>query len=117
MPQKTMYPFLAQMESFSATEEFFAFLGVDYEPAVVNVSRLHILKRFQQYLRAVPVPPDVCEDEARAHCRQLLARAYQDFVKSNAITEKVFKVFQDAAGVQTVGVDKLRASLRERTRT
>jgi len=109
-----MHPFLAQMTRFSAAEEFFGFLGVDYDPAIVNVNRLHILKRFQQYLRAVPVLPEMCDDEARAFCRQLLAQAYQDFVRSNAVTEKVFKVFQQAAGVQTIGVDTLRAALRGR---
>ena len=114
MLEKAMHPFLERMTTFSAAEEFFAFLGVEYAPAVVNVNRLHILKRFQQYLRAVPVPVDVCDDEAMAHCRQLLARAYQDFVTSNAVTEKVFKVFQDAAGVRTVGIDSVRAALRER---
>jgi nitrogenase-stabilizing/protective protein len=100
------------MTCFSAAEEFFRFLGVDFDPAVVNVNRLHILKRFQQYLRAVPLLPEMCEDKARASCRQLLAQAYQDFVKSDAATEKVFKVFRQAAGIQTIGIDTLRAALR-----
>ena len=109
-----MHPMLTQMSGFSAAEEFFDFLGVDYDQAVVNVNRLHILKRFHQYLRVAPVVEDVCEDEARAHCRQLLAQSYRDFVKSNAVTEKVFKVFQDAIGVQTIDVNQLRTTLHER---
>ena len=106
-----MHPFLAQMTQFSAAEEFLQFLGVEFDPAVVDVSRLHILKRFHQYLRATPVSPDVCEDEAKACCRQLLAQAYDDFVRSNAATEKVFKVFQHKAGMQTISVDTLLATL------
>jgi nitrogenase-stabilizing/protective protein len=44
----------------------------------------------------------------------MLARAYQDFTTSDAVTEKVFKVFQDAQGQQHVLVSKLRDSLAER---
>jgi nitrogenase-stabilizing/protective protein len=106
-----MHPFLSQMMQFSAAEEFFKFLRVDFDPAIMNISRLHILKRFHQYLRATPVSPDLCEDEARACCRQLLAQAYEDFVRSNAVTEKVFKVFQHKAGTQTISVENLLASL------
>ena len=46
--------------------------------------------------------------------RELLMNAYQDFTTSNAATEKVFKVFQDAGGQQHVAVSKLRDSLAER---
>jgi nitrogenase-stabilizing/protective protein len=34
------------------------------------------------------------EDSKKQVYRQLLARAYQDFVESDAQTEKVFKVFK-----------------------
>jgi hypothetical protein len=43
-----------------------------------------------------------------------LQQAYQDFVQSNAVVEKVFKVFQDKAGVQTISVNKVKQSLSER---
>lgn len=102
------------MQNFSAAEEFFDFLGVDYVPQVVHVNRLHILKRFQQYLGRDPVPEGLPEADERAAYRERLARAYQDFVKSDAVTEKVFKVFQDKAGVQTVSVQKLKTTLEER---
>jgi nitrogenase-stabilizing/protective protein len=44
----------------------------------------------------------------------LLERAYADFVNSDAATEKVFKVFQDATGVKKFSVDSLRASMPAR---
>ena len=41
---------LAQLNEASAAEDFFALLGVDYDPKHVNVVRLHILRRMGQYL-------------------------------------------------------------------
>jgi nitrogenase-stabilizing/protective protein len=81
----------------------------------VHVNRLHILKRFNQYLRAAQPPVDGLVPEAqREACRQLLSRAYQDFLRSTPAQEKVFKVFQDVDGAQHVGIDSLRASMPKR---
>lgn len=102
---------LVKMSHFSAAEEFLDYLGVDYDRAVVDVNRLHILKRFQQYIGTLPPPAASAEDALQAHYRGLLERAYVDFVQSSAATEKVFKVFQDADGIQRVSLDNLRASL------
>ncbi len=106
-----MNELLAQLQRFSATEEFFDFLGLPYDAAVLHVHRLHIMKRFHQYLAQQPVTDDPDPGAAQASCRALLARAYDDFVNSTAAREKVFKVFQDQAGAQSVSIDKLRAAL------
>lgn len=109
-----MTDILQHLGTLSAAEEFFAALEVPYEPPVVHVSRLHILKRFNQYLRvAQPPVAQLPAHEQKAACARLLARAYEDFVKSTPAREKVFKVFQDADG-QQVGLDSLRASLPSR---
>ncbi len=94
----------------SSAEEFLEFFGVQYEQRVVNVNRLHILKRFNQYLaqRAFSGMDDA---GIRAEYRALLERAYNDFVASDAATEKVFKVFQEASGIKTFSLDSLRASM------
>ncbi len=109
-----MSDLLNTMKNFSAAEEFLDFLGVEYAPQIVHVNRLHILKRFQQYLARDPVPESLSESAERDAYRDRLQKAYQDFVHSNAVTEKVFKVFQDADGVQTVSVKKLKETLNER---
>ncbi|CAG0974072.1 partial Nitrogenase-stabilizing/protective protein NifW, partial [Gammaproteobacteria bacterium] len=64
-----------------------------YDPAVVQVNRLHILQRYHNYLaQGEEVLPE--DDEAKREVyKRLLTRAYQDFVESDALTEKVFKVF------------------------
>lgn len=109
-----MSQILSAMQKFSAAEEFLDFLGVEYDAQIVHVNRLHILKRFQQYLARDPVSEGLPEEAARKAYQQRLRNAYQDFVQSNAVTEKVFKVFQDANGVQTVSVKKLKDTLHER---
>ena len=76
------------------TAEDFQYLNVPYDPAVLNVSRLHILRRLGDYLRNVENDPD--DARARACYRALLERAYDDFVRSSPIQERVFKVHQDA---------------------
>jgi nitrogenase-stabilizing/protective protein len=97
----------------SSAEEFLSYLEVDYDQRVVNVNRLHILKRFNQYI-ARHAFTGSNEAEIRAEYKALLEQAYGDFVKSDAVTEKVFKVFQDATGVKTFSVDSLRASMPAR---
>lgn len=101
----------SQLASLSAAEEFFELLGVPYEREVINVNRLHILKRFHQYLRTAGPLEELDEPQQRALCCESLARAYQDFVRSTPAQEKVFKVFQDAEGSQ-VSLDSVRAALR-----
>jgi len=108
-----MHPVLNQLYAFSAAEEFLDFLGVGYDPAVVHVNRLHILKRFNQYLNQSPVPEDTDDESAKTKCKDLLTRAYQDFVTSNAAQEKVFKVFQDQDG-KSISLDKIKMGLPSR---
>lgn len=105
---------LETLGTLSAAEEFFEHLGIPFDPGVIHVNRLHILKRFNQYLRAAQ--PDVAGLEAEAQrqtCRELLIRAYGDFVRSTPAQEKVFKVFQDAGGAH-IGLDSLRRTLPSR---
>ena len=109
-----MSELLKQLNTLSAAEEFLHFFGVAYEPAVVHVNRLHILKRFYQYLHRAEGLDTSNEIEMFRRYREFLAQAYTDFTTSNAAQEKVFKVFQDTGGKQHVTVDSLRSSLSVR---
>jgi nitrogenase-stabilizing/protective protein len=102
-----------KLSKLSAAEEFFAALGVPYEQSVMNVNRLHILKRFYQYLRQEKDLDGLAEDAMYQRYRSLLLKAYQDFVHSSAAQEKVFKVFQDAEA-KSFSLDKLRDTLPQR---
>ena len=85
------------LEELVSAEDFLEFFEVPFEPSVVHVNRLHILQRFHDYMakQAPHLPPD--EEQQRGIYRLWLQRAYQDFVESNSITEKVFAVFQNQA--------------------
>jgi nitrogenase-stabilizing/protective protein len=85
---------LEQMSKLSSAEEFFRYLDVAYDPAVLNVARLHILKRMGEYLRNASDETD--ETMVRALFCSHLERAYRDFVNSSPIKERVFKVHKDA---------------------
>ena len=105
-----------RLKALSSAEDFLVFFGVPFEEAVVHVNRLHILKRFYQYLRGSAVPAAEDDIEMFRRYRGLLTQAYQDFVASTPAREKVFKVFQDTDGKQHVELSSLRDSLAGRRR-
>ncbi|MBX9794200.1 MAG: nitrogenase-stabilizing/protective protein NifW [Burkholderiaceae bacterium] len=105
---------IQKLKALSSANEFLEFFGVEYDEAVVHVNRLHILKRFYQYLHRAQDLDGLNEIDMFRRYREFLVQAYTDFTTSNAATEKVFKVFQDTDGKQHVTVDALRSSLSTR---
>lgn len=90
---------LEDLGRLSSAEEFFALLDVPFEPTVVHVSRLHILRRMGQYLKGSEIDGtfENLDDAAiKEMCRSHLETAYQDFVKSTPIQERLFKVHKEA---------------------
>jgi nitrogenase-stabilizing/protective protein len=91
---------LDRLNEASSAEDFFTLLGVSYDPKVVSVARLHILRRMGQYLagenlRGLP------EETVAVRCKAVLQRAYADFIVSSPINERVFKVLKDAVAPET----------------
>lgn len=109
-----MENFLQQLKALSSAEDFLLFFGLPFDQKVVNVSRLHILKRFFQYIRQEQSIDHHDELRMFTTYRALLQRAYSDFVASTPAREKVFKVFQDVDGKQHVSLDSLKSSLPTR---
>ena len=91
-------PDLVDLDDLESAEDFLAFFGVAYDPAVVQVNRLHILQRFHDYLARL----EAKGEPSREQYRLSLEQAYGDFVRSNAITEKVFRVLKRASGISTI---------------
>ncbi len=99
---------LEQLSRLSSAEDFFRFLDVPYDPSVLNVARLHILRRMGDNLRKASAESDGAK--ARAYFRAHLERAYEDFVKSSPINERVFKVHKDAIRPKTAPLVSLSIS-------
>jgi nitrogenase-stabilizing/protective protein len=86
---------LSAVRAAASAEEIFALLGVGYDPKVLNVARLHILKRMSAYLAEADLdglPPG----DVEVRLKEALARAYQDLASSSPLEQRVFKVLQDA---------------------
>jgi nitrogenase-stabilizing/protective protein len=92
---------LTQLRELSAAEEFFALLEVPYDPARVNVARLHILRRMGQYLANEDFA-GIEDVEIRRVCAGHLAQAYEDFIRSAPIDQRVFKVLKEAVAPKKV---------------
>lgn len=96
-----------RLQTLSAADEFFELFHIDVDPHVVHVNRLHILKRFHDYLKRAPVQEGLSEADEFAAYRERLVQAYLDFTVSDAVTEKVFKVFRQAQGQGFVGIEQI----------
>jgi nitrogenase-stabilizing/protective protein len=86
---------LDKLKASSSAEDIFALLGVGYDPKVMNVARLHILKRMGEYLACEDLA-DIHDSIVAARCKAVLERAYEDFVTSPPLQHRVFKVLKSA---------------------
>ena len=84
------------LDELSSAEDFLEYFGIPFDSKVVQINRLHIMQRYHDYLSK---SEDALEDHLGNDTaltqvyKTLLERAYLDFVDSDALTEKVFKVF------------------------
>ncbi|MEL6980489.1 MAG: nitrogenase-stabilizing/protective protein NifW [Pseudomonadota bacterium] len=98
--------FEASLEGLSSAEDFLDHFEIEYDQRVVHVNRLHILQRFHDYLEKDAEEPEG-EEASEVYYTKWLTKAYHDFVASDALTEKVFKVLQPAPPA-FVSLDSLR---------
>lgn len=84
-----------ELQDLSSAEDFLTYFAVPFDQRVVHVNRLHILQRFHDYLAQASESMPEGDEPRREVLKRLLERAYQDFVTSDALTEKVFRVFHD----------------------
>jgi nitrogenase-stabilizing/protective protein len=96
------------LEELESAEDFLNYFDISFDPHVVQVNRLHILQRFHNYLEQAENALSGNEETQHETYKRLLQKAYQDFSVSDALTEKVFKVFH-TQGVRefVVPLDKI----------
>lgn len=86
---------LTHFNDLVQAEEYLEFFGVAYDPAVVNVNRLHILRKFSQFVREMDVAStDMADEAVFKQYRTALQNAYDLFQTSTPLEQKLFKVFQ-----------------------
>lgn len=87
---------LSQFRQITDAEEYFAFFQLPYDANVVNVNRLHILKKFSQFINQIDEEnPNVSDDEKLALYQDALTQAYDIFLTAKPIETKLFKVFNE----------------------
>jgi nitrogenase-stabilizing/protective protein len=99
-------PLLDDLSRLASAEEFFRYLQVDFDPAVLDVARLHILKRMGLLLGRADLK-SLSEDAGRAICREALVAAYQEFCSHSPKEQRLFKV--QRAGLVPLGTRQAAA--------
>ncbi len=87
---------LADFRRAETAEEYFETLDVPYDPRVVAVNRLHILRHFAAAVARIDA--EVALPNARmAAYRTALAQAHEAFTTAGALDHRLFKVLADRA--------------------
>ncbi len=97
-----------QLDAFrraGTAEEYFAALGITYDPRVLAVSRLHILRHFGA--QAAQIEPEhaggagaATDETVLAAYRRALQSSYDAFTSAGALDHRLFKVLRDHAPTQ-----------------
>ncbi len=110
MPTSEARSATEQLDAFrraTTAEEYFAALGVAYDPRVLAVSRLHILRHFGAQAAQIAqehdrdAGADYANDETvLAAYRRALQSSYDAFTSAGALDHRLFKVLRDHAPLQ-----------------
>ena len=78
------------LADLSSAEDFFAYFDLTFDPRVMAVSRLHILKRFHDNLSCVDGLQSLDDPTIRDVYRSQLADAYSEFAAGGALAAPAF---------------------------
>ncbi|WP_414753688.1 nitrogenase-stabilizing/protective protein NifW [Anabaena sp. CCY 9910] len=86
---------IEQFNKLVNAEEYFDFFQLPYEPKVVQVNRLHILKQFSQSIQEIDANNSQASQAEKLdlYCTAL-KQAYEIFLSSTPLEQKLFKVFK-----------------------
>ncbi|WP_239308102.1 MULTISPECIES: nitrogenase-stabilizing/protective protein NifW [unclassified Frankia] len=106
---------LAAFGRAGTAEEYFEVLDVPYDPRVVAVNRLHILRHFSAAVARIDAA--VAAPDARmAAYRAALADAHEAFTTGTALDHRLFKVLADRAPRAFVALDAVTVESQESAR-
>ncbi|MCL1490969.1 MAG: nitrogenase-stabilizing/protective protein NifW [Pseudanabaena sp. Salubria-1] len=102
---------LSEFQKLTDAEQYFEFFELDYDAQVVNINRLHILKKFSQSLEEIDNKlVEAAEEQKLSLYREALENSYATLQNSNAIEQKLFKVFhqkpQNIVMLSDIGTDE-----------
>ncbi|MCF4965731.1 nitrogenase-stabilizing/protective protein NifW [Nostoc sp. CMAA1605] len=86
---------IEEFKKLTDAEEYFKFFELEYDPKLVNVNRLHILKKFSQFISEIDSNSELSNEEKLNQYSLALQQAYQTFLESSPQEQKLFKVFKD----------------------
>lgn len=87
---------LAEFKQLTNAEDYFEFFELPYNPQVVHVNRLHILQKFSNYIKKLDADKgNLSEQDRLSQYRTALQQAYEVFLTSTPVEQKLFKVFND----------------------
>lgn len=97
-----------QFEKLVNAEDYLGFFGISYNPQVVHVNRLHILKKFALLREEIDREKNLHDSEERlSRYKEAMQRAYETFLASTAPEQRLFKVFQQPPpGLVMIKLDK-----------
>ncbi len=87
------------MEDLVSAEDFLDYFEIPFDQTIVHTYRLHILSRYHEYISKADLPED--QAERREQYKSMLIKAYDDFVNSDAKTEKALKIYKNLGPQET----------------
>lgn len=86
-----------RLKALSSAEDFFEFLELPFEPSVVSIARLHILRVMSRSVAAIDLERTE-ESELVSRMRSALAGAYELFLSRTPLEVRALAIHQKAAG-------------------
>jgi nitrogenase-stabilizing/protective protein len=90
-------PSVEDLASIDSAEALFEALGVPYDPRILAVARLHVLRRFGQACAALDADAGLSAAERRERLRAALAAAHESFRSESPREARLFGCFEDRA--------------------
>ncbi|ADC89050.1 nitrogen fixation protein NifW [Thermocrinis albus DSM 14484] len=84
------------LESLRDAEDFFRYFNLEYDENILNPYRLHIMKKFSECIHKAMQHEDAPQDTIYENIRECLKQAYNSFLTTSPIEQRLFKVHKEA---------------------